>query len=217
MAALSEKRIAELLVPYLQDFPRESTDAGGGEMTIPSELVPKLSVYLDLLLSWNARTNLTAIRSPEEIVRRHFGESLFVGCLLRRRLENGAQVLDFGSGAGFPGMPVQLLLPHIRVPLAESQGKKAAFLREVGRRLGVAVAVWAGRVEDLPAESVFDAVMLRAVDHTSRMLPVAASRIKAGGMLVQMYTPEVDSGEVGLAMPGLTSGEVFISHPGSND
>ena len=108
-----------------------------GQPSVPAGLYQQLSAYLDLLLKWNARTNLTAIREPEEIVRRHFGESLFAGTAARRSaLRRDASLLDFGSGAGFPGLPIQLLLPDLRVTLAESQGKKASFLREAVRTLG---------------------------------------------------------------------------------
>src|ERR1700728_2858710 len=111
---LSEAKIATLLTTYLSDPPSEST-------------LLQLSTYLDLLLKWNARTNLTAVRDPQEIVRRHFGESLFAG----RHVGTPATLLDLGSGAGFPGIPIALLRPEIAVTLAESQHKKAAFLREV--------------------------------------------------------------------------------------
>ena len=114
MPTLPETRIADLLVPYL------------GDATTPPNLLPQLSLYLDLLLRWNARTNLTAIREPEEIVRRHFGESLFAGRHLAPLLPAEATLLDFGSGAGFPGLPIQLLLPAAprhagRVPGQEGQ------------------------------------------------------------------------------------------------
>jgi hypothetical protein len=112
LRTLSEERIAKLIEPYV------GPDA-------PEGLYGQLSAYLDLLMKWNARTNLTSIRQPEEIVRRHFGESLFAGIQLKPRVEEGATLLDFGSGAGFPGIPIQLLLPTVRVTLAESQGKKA--------------------------------------------------------------------------------------------
>src|SRR6202021_2800782 len=105
-------------------------------------LIPQLSLSPDLLLKWNSRTNLTAIRDPEEIVRRHFGESLFTGT----QLPEATTLLDFGSGAGFPGLPIQLLLPNLQVTLAESQNKKATFLREVIRTLGLRTEVWAARV-----------------------------------------------------------------------
>src|ERR1035437_4934900 len=87
----------------------------------------QLSIYLELILKWNARTNLTAIRTPEEIVRRHFGESLFAGA----HLGPCRTLLDFGSGAGFRGVPFQLWRPDVQVPLAEPQKKRAFFRREV--------------------------------------------------------------------------------------
>jgi 16S rRNA (guanine527-N7)-methyltransferase len=129
-------------------------------------------VYLDLILKWNARTNLTAIRTPEEIVRRHFGESLFVGA----RLGECPTLLDFGSGAGFPGIPIQLLRPDIQVTLAESQGKKASFLREVIRALNLPTEVWPARVQAIPATRQFHTITLRAVDKMEAAVAEAARR-----------------------------------------
>jgi 16S rRNA (guanine527-N7)-methyltransferase len=125
-----------------------------------------------LILKWNARINLTAVRTPEEIVRRHFGESLFAG------MQVGAceTMLDFGSGGGFPGVPIQLLRPELKVTLAESRTRKAAFLREVVRTLGLPTGVWAGRVEAMPAARRFDAVALRAVDDMDAAVREAARR-----------------------------------------
>lgn len=157
MATLPESVIAALLAPYL---------------AVPPAILPQLSAYLDLLLKWNARTNLTAIREPEEIVRRHFGESLFAA----RHLGPCDTLLDLGSGAGFPGLPIALLRPEIRVTLAESQGKKAAFLREAVRTLGLDVEVWGNRAEALPPERRFDTVTLRAVDNMAAALTAAEQR-----------------------------------------
>lgn len=176
MPTLPEETIAELLRPYL------GAGAGQIENTRPA-LYAQLSTYLDLLLRWNARTNLTAVRDPEEIVRRHFGEGLFLAVHLEGRLAPGATLLDFGSGAGFPGIPVQLFLPELRCCLAESQGKKAAFLREVVRTLGLTTEVWAERVESLPAERRFDCVALRAVDRMEEAILVAQERLAPGGLL----------------------------------
>jgi 16S rRNA (guanine527-N7)-methyltransferase len=133
----------------------------------------QLAVYLELLMKWNERTNLTAIREPEEIVRRHFGESLFAASFVRK----AETLLDFGSGAGFPGVPIQMVRPDVRVTLAESQGKKAAFLREAVRTLGLEAAeVWDQRVEAMPAERRFDVVAMRAVDNMAAAAFVAAER-----------------------------------------
>jgi len=158
MPTLSESAIATLLTPYL---------------TPPAAIIPQLSDYLDLLLKWNARTNLTAIRQPEEIVRRHFGESLFTAL----HLSDPDTLLDLGSGAGFPGLPIALQRPEIRVTLAESQGKKASFLREAIRTLRLENAeVWAARVESMPESRCFHTVTLRAVDDMASAVAAAASR-----------------------------------------
>src|SRR5271155_2713047 len=158
MPTLSESAIADLLTPYL---------------TPPPEILPQLSTYLDLLLKWNARTNLTAVRNPEEIVRRHFGESLFAAQHLDR---TATTLLDFGSGAGFPGLPIALLHPEIQVTLAESQNKKATFLRETVRTLNLSTEIWAARVETMPDARLFHTVTLRAVDNMGAALAAAAPR-----------------------------------------
>ena len=187
MLPLTERRIAELLEPYLIDASRE--------IAVPPPLYGSLAAYLELLVRWNERTNLTAIREPEHIVRRHFGESLFAGHQLARAQPSVQTILDLGSGAGFPGVPIQLLLSHTRVTLAESQGKKAAFLREVVRVLGLTAEVWAGRVEDLDAGRHFDAVTLRAVDRMAAMTRVGLERLHPGGTLLRLTTQPEEGAE----------------------
>lgn len=155
---LSPAQIADLLAPY------RPADAEW------SDLYPHLATYLDLLLKWNARTNLTAIRDPEQIVRRHFGESLFAA----QHIGRTNSLLDLGSGAGFPGVPIQLLRPEIAVTLAESQSKKAAFLHELVRTLNLRSEVWPRRAELLSADRTFDIVTLRAVD----AMPTAIAEAK---------------------------------------
>lgn len=159
---LTPEAIAALLQPYVV------ADASADW----SRLYTQLSTYLDLILKWNAKLNLTAIRQPEEIVRRHFGESLFAGS----HLGACGALLDFGSGAGFPGLPIQLLRPDVAVTLGESQGKKAAFLREVVRTLGLSTEIYSGRVEAMPPGKRFDTVALRAVDDMEAAVGEAGNR-----------------------------------------
>lgn len=175
MPTLSQARIAALLTPYLPEP--------------PATLIPQLSLYLDLLLKWNARTNLTAIRDPEEIIRRHFGESLFAARYLN---PNTRTLLDFGSGAGFPGLPIALLHPEIAVTLAESQNKKATFLREAVRTLNPAnVEIWAARTESMPPTRQFDTVTLRAVDNMAAAIAAAAPRATHQLILLAGDPPEL--------------------------
>src|SRR5271165_4572545 len=167
---MDNARLAELLQPFL----------AGSEP--PPKLVEQLQLYLDLVLRWNARMNLTAVRDPEQIVTRHFGESLFAAHVLNQHIDNPKTLADVGSGAGFPGIPIKLLLPDIELTLIESQSKKATFLREVVRALKLEKAnVFCGRAEEW--EDQADVVTLRAVEKFERVLPVAAGLIAERGVL----------------------------------
>lgn len=139
--------------------------------------------YLSLFIRWNTRINLTAIRDEDGILSRHFVES--IACA--RALPAGiASLLDFGSGAGFPGIPIALCRPEIAVTLAESQGKKAAFLQEAIRTLGISAKVYAQRAELLTEQ--FDCVTLRAVDKMELAVRAAAKLVRPGGWLALMTT-----------------------------
>jgi len=194
MPVLTETEIEGLLEPYLNP--------------LPSQILPQLSEYLDLLVRWNARTNLTAVRSPEEMVRRHFGESLFAGDHLGDSLPE--RMLDLGSGAGFPGLPIALLHPAIAVTLAESQNKKASFLREVVRALGLKnVEVWAGRAEALPPDRMFHTVALRAVDNMAAALEAASARAERQILILTTEIPgfgEEFRIEETISLPGSQQG-----------
>jgi 16S rRNA (guanine527-N7)-methyltransferase len=186
---MDSARIAELLQPFL---------GPANDQRLTTNDLLNISTYIDLLLRWNARINLTAIRQPEEIVTRHFGESLFAARnLFPIRSNVGAdapvrpperssartRLIDIGSGAGFPGLPIKIWAPAIEVILIESNQKKATFLREVTRSLTLTnINVFAGRAEvhpNLPA----DVVTLRAVEHFETVLPIATSLVAPGGRL----------------------------------
>jgi len=142
-----------------------------------------LERYLELLFAANARMNLTAVRGEHGILSRHFVES--IACA--RALPFGIRtLLDFGSGAGFPGIPIALCRPEIAVTLAESQGKKAAFLSEAIRVLGNTVKVHAQRAEVLTVP--FDCVTLRAVDRMEQAVQLAGRLVRPGGWLALMTT-----------------------------
>jgi 16S rRNA (guanine(527)-N(7))-methyltransferase RsmG len=221
-------RIAALLEPFLQ------------QPLSPSQL-DQISTYIDLLIRWNSRINLTAMRNEEEIVTRHFGESFFLARHLfpeerlartllsanadsaqppgdaqlssschpeRSRAQSEAigsaeskdpyipslparpqgnlpapsnppRVLDIGSGAGFPALPLKIWAPYLQLTLIESNHKKAAFLREVARALTLTnITVITDRAEVLAASPDVpqaDVVTLRAVEHFDAVLPMAVT------------------------------------------
>lgn len=149
--------------------------------------------YLSLIIRWNARTNLTAIRDAKGILSRHFLESIACAYALPSGIRT---LLDFGSGAGFPGIPIAIIHPEIAVTLAESQGKKAAFLQEAVRVLNLSAKVHAGRAETLG--DVFEAVTLRAVDKMEGAVEAAARLTAQSGWLVLMTT-ESEQGKLKAA------------------
>jgi 16S rRNA (guanine527-N7)-methyltransferase len=156
-----------------------------GRPPLAPETAGKFGAYLALLQKWNARTNLTAIRDEEGILSRHFLESILCAYSLP---ENVSSLLDLGSGAGFPGIPIALIRPEITVTLAESQNKKAAFLREAVRTLNLQTKVHAARAETL--QDTFDAVTLRAVDNMAQAIPAAIHRLNPKGWLAILTTAQ---------------------------
>jgi 16S rRNA (guanine527-N7)-methyltransferase len=183
-----------------------------GQQPLDAGLADRFEAYLSLILRWNARVNLTAIRDREGILSRHFVESI----VCARALPFGiATLLDYGSGAGFPGLPIALCRPEIAVTLAESQGKKAAFLHEAVRVLAVSATVHSGRAELLPAR--FDCVALRAVDHMELAVQAAAAKlVRPGGWLALMTT----SGELGKLQDAAGAEFAWNEHillPGSEE
>jgi 16S rRNA (guanine527-N7)-methyltransferase len=145
------------------------------------------NTYLSLIVRWNARMNLTAIRDEGEIASRHFVESIACAAAIPGSVR---KLLDFGSGAGFPGIPIALFRPEISVTLSESQNKKAAFLREAVRILGLETKVHGGRAENLT--TTFDCVTLRAVDQMAVAVSAASRLVSPSGWIIVMTTgPEL--------------------------
>jgi len=182
-----------------------------GQPPLSAEVAAQFAVYLALFLRWNEKTNLSAIRDEEGILRRHFVESIACARALPSSVRT---LLDFGSGAGLPGLPIALCRPEIAVTLAESQGKKAAFLREAVRVLGLAATVHAARAEGLTVQ--YDCLTLRAVDRMEDAVRVAARLVAPGGWLVLMTTASEQARQTSVA------GEEFLwAHtaplPGSED
>jgi len=156
-----------------------------GEFNLEVDLdqVLKIQQYINILLAWNAKVNLTAIRNPLEILYRHFCESLYARVAVP--VETG-RLADVGSGAGFPGLPLKILCPNLQVFLVESSIKKATFLAEVIRELGLTDArVLVNRYEELSEEiAPLDFVCSRAVGEFGPLLEWAGSKRVAAKQVI---------------------------------
>jgi 16S rRNA (guanine527-N7)-methyltransferase len=183
--SISDTDVAAALEPFL--LHRQLT----------SNQVQQVSAYLELLMRWNARINLTAVRDPAEILTRHFGESFFLANLLSEAA-SARDAIDIGSGAGFPGIPLRILLPESHVTLVESQNRKATFLKEVIRKLTlINIDVFTGRAENFQRQA--EMVMLRAVERFQRVLPVAHSLVRRPGRMALL----IGSGQIRAAQETL--------------
>ncbi len=146
------------------------------EFKLPAyeDQILQIQQYIKLLLAWNEKIDLTAIRDPLEILYRHFCESMFAGISVP--LQRG-RLADVGSGGGFPGLPLKILRPGLHVFLVESNLKKATFLAEVVRELGLTdIQVLVRRYEELGEElAPLDFVCSRALGEFGSLLTWAGS------------------------------------------
>ncbi len=164
---LTEASVRHLLEPF--------------DVNLTSQQIDQIRAYLELLLRWNRKINLTSIRSEEECVTRHFGESLY----LARSLELQGCLLDIGSGAGFPGLALKIVFPQLRVTLLEPTAKKRAFLKEAARACGMEwVEVRSEHLEKFAlGQALFETATARAVGDLQELVPLAARCLVTGGRL----------------------------------
>jgi len=175
------------------------------EVLLTGEQVKRIGEYLALLDKWSRKMNLTAVQGEQERVVKLVLDSLAVAPLL----SEGMRVLDVGSGAGLPGIPVKLAVPGIIITLAESRRKRVDFLKEAVRKLGLTgVEVFAGRAEDYPGPG-FDAVLVRAVGDLSSIIEAGAGRLSAGGIMAAMKGPEPEA-EIAGAEARMRSAKIRI-------
>lgn len=182
MKSLPPNRIARALAPYLF--------APGARQC------QQIASYAALLLKWNDKVNLTSIVQPDEILARHFGESLFAASQIA---PDSRTLLDVGSGAGFPGLALKIARPEIEVTLLEPVLKKVAFLKEAARTLEFPATILACRVEDLPPQSaLYDVITTRAVKMQPAILRACDRLLAKDGCLICWTAPE-DAGRLRAA------------------
>jgi 16S rRNA (guanine527-N7)-methyltransferase len=180
MATITDQAIASNLLGY-------------GVASTPA-LCLAIQKYISVLLRWNEKIALTTVTDPLDIVRFHFGESMFGASAVP--IKEG-RLADVGTGAGFPGIPLKLLLPSLELILIESNAKKASFLSECIRVLDLSeVEVYRGRFEDIkPAERRFDFVTARALGGYSVLMTWLQGQLAQGGALV-LWLGERDAKEM---------------------
>jgi 16S rRNA (guanine527-N7)-methyltransferase len=164
-------------------------------LTLNERQLEQFQLYYETLVDWNGRVNLTAITDYDQVQVRHFLDSLTVGAALVRASggnvppPSGFRLLDIGTGAGFPGLPLKIVWPQIRLTLADSIGKKTAFLAEVVRLLGLThTEVITMRAEELGLSKAhrerYDVVTARAVASLPVLCEYCLPFVKIGGWML---------------------------------
>ena len=160
------------------------------EFRLNETQISKFEKYLELLLEWNEKFNLTAITDKDEIEEKHFIDSIE---LVKFFDVKNKTLLDVGSGAGFPGIPLAIVEPTLNIPLLESNGKRVSFLREVVKELDLKnVEIIQGRSEELGTREKYDIVTARAVKELNVLLEITFYLVKVGGYFIAYKSSGVD-------------------------
>ena len=182
---------------------------------LSEQQLAQFEIYKNELLQWNAKTNLISENSAQEIITRHFLDSLTA---LKFIQKPDARMVDIGCGAGFPGLPLKIALPALELYLLETNRKKVSFLKHVIRLLNLSsVVVLHDRVENIMKTDIwkekFDVLMSRATFKLSKLLPQGEYFLSPGGKLIALKGPNVDE-ELTLCSSGTNQHIIsqFIQH-----
>lgn len=159
---------------------------------LESEAIDGFGCYMDLLLEWSQRMNLTAIKKPQEIVVKHFLDSLSL--LTQAGLPQGAKIADVGTGAGFPGIPLKLVRPDLKLTCMDSLGKRITFLQTLSKELSIECECVHIRAEEAGRKAeyrgAFDGVTARAVANLRVLAEFCLPLLKTGGAFYAMKGPD---------------------------
>jgi 16S rRNA (guanine527-N7)-methyltransferase len=166
------------------------------QQTLPQlneEQQKKLCLFYEMLVDWNTRMNLTAITEPMEVAEKHFADSI----LPEKLLKNGAAVIDVGTGAGFPGIPLVIARPDLRFTLMDALQKRLTFLGAVCGELGLNIPLVHARAEEAGKNPLyrakFDAALSRAVASASELCELTVPFLKENGLSLMYKGPQADA------------------------
>lgn len=178
----------------LPDFEISHEKFSSCGIDLPKNLYDKFNIYADFLVEYNEKVNLTAIIDPMEILCKHFIDS---SCLLKYvDISNNSSLIDVGTGAGFPSVPLKILRPDIRLTLLDSLNKRIDFLKQLCDKLKIDAEFIHGRAEDISKmpeyREKFDYSCARAVANISTLSELCIPFVKVGGSFISMKGPTED-------------------------
>ena len=164
-------------------------------ISISDEEINQFIQYKETLLEWNQKMNLTAIEDEKEIIIKHFLDS--ISCLLIKELRGEGSLIDVGTGAGFPGIPIKIMQPQIKLTLLDSLNKRISFLQEVCNQLKIADITYIhGRAEDIGQNKLYrekyNYAVARAVASLNVLAEYCLPFVKVGGYFICQKGPQLE-------------------------
>ena len=171
-----------------------SSYAAGYEITVSQEQEEKFRIYEKMLVEWNKKTNLTTVTDPEGIAAKHFLDSILI--LKYAEIPHGESVIDVGTGAGFPGVPLKILRPDLKLTLLDGLNKRLLFLAELTKALGIKAEIVHARAEEAARQKEYRTRYGFASARAVASLPVLCEYclpfLKDGGIFAAMKGPEAE-------------------------
>lgn len=147
----------------------------------------QFEIYYTELVEWNSKINLTAITEKRDVYIKHFFDSILVnkGCTLETQT-----LLDVGSGAGFPSIPLKIMYPELKITIIDSLNKRITFLKDLTKKLGIEATLIHGRAEEHPNKNMYDIVTARAVSNLRILGELCIPFVKPGGLFLSLKGPK---------------------------
>ena len=171
-------------------------------INLHEEQIKKFSRYLELLVQWNQKINLTSLKTPQEIIIKHFLDSISCIKIINKYIRiEGIHIIDVGTGAGFPGVPIKIVCPSISLSLLEARKKKTIFLEKITKEINFQkVEILNGRAETFGKcpdyRQKYDIVLSRALAFLSTLSEYCLPLVRVGGLFVaqkgRSYKEEID-------------------------
>ena len=180
--------------------------------TLTKQQYASFQQYAEFLVEYNTKVNLTAITDPEEIMIKHFLDSSLL--LKYAEIPEGASLIDVGTGAGFPSVPLKIMRPDIRITLLDSLAKRITFLEQLCEKIGAEAEFIHGRAEDFGKDEKyreqFDFATARAVANMSLLSEFCLPFVKVGGEFIALKGPteDIEAGKSAIELLGGEIGEV---------
>jgi 16S rRNA (guanine527-N7)-methyltransferase len=153
------------------------------DISINSKQLQQFDIYYKLLIEWNNKINLTAITEKDEVYLKHFYDSL---CLIKANDMDKQTILDVGSGAGFPSIPLKIIFPKLKITIIDSLNKRIMFLKQLTKALDIEAELLHGRAEELNRHNHYDIVTARAVAPLNILTELCLPYVKEGGYFLPL-------------------------------